>query len=295
MNTQDPRAWTPKHPSGAVDLPGWVPSRSGKKQRILYFTRTVGFEHSVVHREGDALSHSETVLGDMTARAGLELVCSKDGGVFDGDLDQYDGFAFYTLGDLLQTKGLETPPMTPRGKQRLLDAIAAGKAFIGFHAAADTFYGDGIDPYIEMVGAEFCGHGPEQEGTLRRTSSRFPGLDGLGESLTFFEEWYAFKKVSREMHVIYALDTAGMKSNLYARPPMPGTWARLSGQGRVFYTSLGHREDVWLDPRFQQIAFAGLAWALGNVDADVSPNFDQVTPRGNEYRKMPLEPGCVSR
>ncbi len=38
-----------------------------------------------------------------------------------------------------------------------------------------------------------------------------------------------------------------------------------------------------------------MAWALGNVDADVTPNFDQATPRGDDYRKMPLEPGCVSR
>lgn len=279
----------------SVALPGWTPSPSDKKQRILYFTRTVGFEHSVVHREAGQLSHSETVLQDMAARAGLEVACSKDGSIFDGDIDQYDAFVFYTLGDLLQTKGLETPPMTPRGKDRLLNAVAAGKGFVGFHAAADTFYGQGVDPYIKMVGAEFCGHGPEQEATLRRTSNRFPGLDGLGDSLTFFEEWYAFKKVSREMHVIFALDTAGMKSNLYARPPMPGTWARMAGRGRVFYTSLGHREDVWLDRRFQQIAFAGLAWALGNVDADISPNFEQATPGGDEYRKMPLEPECVSR
>ena len=284
-----------RSPENPAAPPGWTPPPAGRKQRILYFTRTVGFEHSVVHREPGALSHSETVFTDVAARAGLDVICSKDGEVFDGDLDQYDAFAFYTLGDLLQTKGLDTPPMTPRGKQRLLDAIAGGKGFVGFHAAADTFYGEGVDPYIKMVGAEFCGHGPEQEGTLRRTSSRFPGLDGLDGALTFFEEWYAFKKVSPEMHVIFALDTAGMTSNLYARPPMPGTWARMFRKGRVFYTSLGHREDVWLDPRFQQIALAGLAWALGNVDADVTPNFEHATPGGADYRKMPLEPGCVSR
>jgi type 1 glutamine amidotransferase len=281
----------------AAGLPrGWTPPATGRPQRVLYFTRTTGFEHSAVHRNGNGLSHSEAVLLDMARRIGIDVECSKDGRVFDGDLDRFDAFAFYTLGDLLLTRGYcQTPPMSLSGKQRLLDAVAGGKGFVGFHAASDTFYGSGLDPYIEMVGAEFCGHGPEQPGRMRRTSPSFPGLDGLDESLEFFEEWYAFKKVSRRMHVIFALDTAGMKSNLYARPPMPATWARMYGKGRVFFTSLGHREEVWLDPRFQQIAYAGLAWSLKNVDADITSNFDQATPEGDRYRKLPLEPGCVAR
>ena len=29
------------------------------------------------------------------------------------------------------------------------------------------------------------------------------------------------------------------------------TWARSFGKGRVFYTSMGHREDVWENPKYQ--------------------------------------------
>ena len=29
------------------------------------------------------------------------------------------------------------------------------------------------------------------------------------------------------------------------------TWARSYGKGRVFYTSMGHREDVWENPKYQ--------------------------------------------
>ena len=56
-------------------------------------------------------------------------------------------------------------------------------------------------------------------------------------------------------------------------------------RGRVFYTSMGHREDVWTNPTFQQIALGGIAWALGNVEADVTPNIATVTPEANETRK----------
>lgn len=284
-----------QHSQGKTAPAGWTPHPSGRRQRLLYFTRTVGYEHSAVHRDGQTLSHSEQRLVELGQRAGFDVDCSKDGSTFDEDLDRYDAFVFYTLGDLTRTQEHMAPPMTPRGKQRLLEAIAAGTGFCGFHSATDTFYGDGIDPYIEMMGAEFCGHGHEQEAALLLKSSAFPGLEGLDGRLSFFEEWYAFKKMTHDMHVILALETASMKGTVYQRPPMPATWARNYGQGRVFYTSLGHREEVWNDPRFQQIALAGLAWCLKNVDADVTPNFDRATPGGDYYRWVPPEPGTVSR
>jgi type 1 glutamine amidotransferase len=275
---------------------GWTPPRHQKTQTALYFTRTVGFEHSVVCRNGGLMSWSEMMLSEMGERVGLDVECTKDGRVFEGDLDPYDCFVFYTLGDLTrQDKRYGTPPMSPEGKQRLLEAIASGKPLVGFHAAADTFYGDGVDPYVEMIGAEFCGHGLEQEAGMLVRSPDFPGLEGLPASFRLFEEWYVFKKISRDMHVILALETAGMKGNVYDRPPLPATWARMYGKGRVFYTSLGHREDLWGNPIFQQIAYAGLAWAMGNVDADVTPNFDEATPKGDQYRRVPVEPGSVSR
>lgn len=68
----------------------------------------------------------------------------------------------------------------------------------------------------------------------------------------------------------------------YQRPPYPSTWAHLYGKGRVFYTSMGHREDVWMSPLFQEILFGGIDWALGRVDADNTPNLTQVAPRAGE-------------
>jgi type 1 glutamine amidotransferase len=61
----------------------------------------------------------------------------------------------------------------------------------------------------------------------------------------------------------------------------PCTCARRHGKGRVFYTSLGHREDVWVNPFFQTIVLGGIAWAMGNIDYDVEPNIAEVTPQAN--------------
>jgi type 1 glutamine amidotransferase len=266
----------------------WLAAAEGKKQKVLYFTRSAGYEHSVVHREGDQLSHSEKVLTEMGQRAGFEVECTKDGRVFDGDLAPYDVIAFYTSGDLTRPNDRGTPPMTPEGKQKLLDAVAAGKGFVGFHACTDSFHsqGDRIDPYIAMVGGEFLTHGAQQEASLLITS-RFPGAGNLGcaEGISFTEEWYAQKNFAKDLHVILVQETKYMKGDCYQRPDFPCTWARLQGKGRVFYTSLGHREDIWTNPFFQAITLGGFAWALKNVDYDVKPNIDQVTPHANQLTR----------
>jgi hypothetical protein len=261
-----------------------------RPQKVLYFTRSAGFEHSAVKRAGEELSISEKTLIEMGKRAGFEVECSKDGRVFDGDLGQYDLIAFYTSGDLTQPANPKTPqpgsPMSPEGKQKLLDAIAAGKGFVGIHAATDSFRNPGkpdIDPYIAMLGGEFVGHGKQQVAKLTVTDPKFPGV-GKHDSLKLEEEWYAMAKLAKDLHVILVQETAGMEGKMYERPPFPATWAHMHGKGRVFYTSFGHRDDIWTNRQVQEIMLGGMAWAMRNVDADVTPNIDKVTPRANELK-----------
>ena len=117
---------------------------------------------------------------------------------------------------------------------------------------------------------------------MKIVSPKFPGVEGLGASFRMLEEWYALKNFAKDLHVILVQETAGMTDACYQRPPFPATWARLHGQGRVFYTSLGHREDVWTNKIFQQICLGGFSWVMKHVDADVTPNIEQVTPKAGQ-------------
>ena len=274
---------------GASAFPlGWASAAEKAPQKILYYTRSTGYEHSAVRRDNGELSVSEKALIAMGKKAGFDVTCTKDGRVFDGDLDQYDVFAFYSCGNqCVVGKRPENEPMTPEGKQRLLDAVAAGKGYVGFHSAADTFHsrGDQLDPYVAMVGGEFMGHGTQQPGRLLITSSEFPGIAGDKDEVTIErEEWYTFRNFGRDLHVILVQDTEALKREhkqdkfLHARPPFPQTWARKQGEGRVFYTSFGHVHDVWANPFFESLVLGGIAWAAGNVEADVSPNIEKVPP-----------------
>jgi hypothetical protein len=52
----------------------------------------------------------------------------------------------------------------------------------------------------------------------------------------------------------------------------PQSWVREYGEGRVFYTSLGHREDIWTnDPVFRAHVVGGIRWALGLEEGDATP------------------------
>jgi uncharacterized protein len=262
---------------------GWVAAADKKKQKLLYFTRSAGFEHDAVKRKGDALSFSEKLMTEMGSRAGFDVECSKDGKIFDGDLGQYDCLAFYTSGDL--TKPCKQPgdPMSAEGKKKLLEAIAAGKGFVGIHAATDSFRGSGVDPYIAMIGGEFVSHGAQQVAKLTVAAPKFPGI-GQYDSLSMNEEWYAMAKFAKDLHVILVQETADMKGDQYQRPSFPATWARMHEKGRVFYTSFGHRDDVWTNPKVQEVMLGGIAWAMGNAKADVTPNIDKVTPQANQLK-----------
>ncbi|MHB8899863.1 MAG: ThuA domain-containing protein [Thermoguttaceae bacterium] len=267
---------------------GWARAADEKK-KILYFTRSVGFEHSAVALIDSGPSYSDRVLMKLGAEHDIQVVCTKDGTVFDGDLGQYAAIAFYTCGDLCAPGSKPvTPPMTPEGKQKLLKWVDAGGAFVGFHSATDSFHSQGgqnevqklqdRDPYIRMIGGEFIKHGPQQVATMRVTAPDFPGAGNLGPSFAWNEEWYALKNFAPDMHVILVQETKGMEGNCYQRPPFPATWARKQGQGRVFYTSLGHRHDVWDHPLFHQLVVGGFGWAMGQEEADLAPNLKQTAP-----------------
>lgn len=283
---------------------GWdTPAAKGK--RILYFTKSAGFEHSVIQRPAaNQLSHSERILTDLGRRHGFTVECSKDGSLFSTDqIARYDVFVFYTSGLLTEIGTDKHPAMTLAGKNALLEAIRNGKGFVGLHSANDSFHvqpdppdlstrflahGDRADPYILMLGGEFIRHGPQQVARLRLADPKFPGCDSLPEPFEIQDEWYTFKDFGSDLHVIQVLETKGMKGIDYQRAPFPYTWARRHGQGRVFYTGLAHREDVWSNPAFQGILLGGLGWAAGNVSADVTPNIATATPG---YRELQPKEG----
>jgi uncharacterized protein len=296
-----------------------VRGQDQSRKKVLFFTKSAGFQHSVITRKEDdptKLAWAEQILSDFGAKNGFDVTVSKDGTIFTPEnLKKFDVFAFYTTGDLTtasdkygtkeengkkvsdKDKLIHTEAAMPPGaKEAFLDAIKEGKGFVGFHCASDTFHSeaykqgrgnllrdvnssgeDQFDPYIKMIGGEFVIHGKQQDATLIAVDPKFPGAKAF-DGARFVEEWYSLKNFQKDLHVILAQETKGMAGPMYQRGTYPETWARMHGKGRVFYTSMGHREEVWQKPEFLGLVLGALNWTSGKIEADVSANIEQVTP-----------------
>jgi hypothetical protein len=217
-------------------------------KKLLVVTVTKGFRH-------DSIPTTERLLEQLGKQSGAFTV---DYARTDEDLAakmspkglaNYDGVVFAsTTGDL---------PLPDR--QAFLDWIAAGHAFIGIHAATDTYHG--FPPFVEMIGGEFKTHGPQVKVALLVEDPAHPATKGMASPTEVFDEIYQFKSFDRgRVHMLLALDK---HPNEGTPGYYPLAWTRTPGQGRVFYTALGHREDVLESEWFQKHLLGGMLWALG--------------------------------
>jgi type 1 glutamine amidotransferase len=273
-------------------------------KKVLFFSRSAGFEHGVISYKNGRPSFAEKILAKLAPEHGLAFTFSKDGSLFTPEyLAQFDAIMFYTTGDLTAPGGDGQPAMTAAGKAALFQAIENGKGFIGVHSATDTwaspgsevidtvarYHNDGAatSSYVRMLGGEFIRHDDQQVAKLTVVDPKFPGIAAVPNGLSLHEEWYSLKNLAPDMHALLVIDAPAMKGPSYKRPPYPVTWARQQGKGRVFYTALGHREDVWENPIFQSILLGGLDWALGRVNADITPNLAQAAPQSTTLPPVP--------
>lgn len=230
-------------------------------KKLLVVTVTKGFRHS-------SIPTAEKVLASLAQKSGaftLEFVRNDQdmaSKMTAEALKQYDGFIFAnTTGDLLLPD-----------KQAFLDAIKGGKAFIGMHSASDTFRGKTpVDPYVTMLGGEFQTHGAQVGVECLVQDMKHPATRDLGESYCLEkEEIYLLKHYDpRKVHELLVLDKHPNKKKELGHFPV--AWCKKHGEGNVFYTSLGHRENVWESELYQKHILGGIRWALGLEPGDATP------------------------
>lgn len=279
---------------------------ASEKKSVLVFTKSSGWEHDVVKIRNGKPSIVDQAVESLGKEHGFNVTASKDGRVFDSaEFRNYAAVLFFTTGDLTTPGTDKNPPMSPQGKQSLLDAVHTGLGFVGVHAASDTFHtkpdpddnsnryvahGEQSDPYISMLGGEFITHGSNprlQDTKLIINDSKFPGLEGVPSPVRFNDEWYSLKDFRPDLHVILTLDTKGMIGAPYQRPPYPMTWARMAGRGRVFFTAIGDRPENWSNQFFLNLLGGGIRWSIRDAQASLTHNLMQAAPG---YAVIPPRP-----
>lgn len=142
--------------------------------------------------------------------------------------------------------------------------VAAGHGFAGAHSAADTYHDE--PAYLEMLGNEFLVHGTEATVDAVVENRGHPAAQPLGATFRVFDEIYRFARPNRgTVTMLLSLDRYPQDGLPDAGQPadLPLAWSKAHGQGRVFYTALGHRDDVWQNTLYQQHLLGGIRWVLG--------------------------------
>ncbi|MES2307596.1 MAG: ThuA domain-containing protein [Verrucomicrobiota bacterium] len=280
----------------AFSEPSVAAENPGVKQ-VLVFSKAASWEQSIIHRDGNKLSYIEMELQKLGEANGINFTFTKDGTFFTSEnIAKFDAFFFFTSGDMTSQKrygrGDNFPLMTLEGKKAFLDSVRNGKGFIACNTGTHSFM-DSVSPgepkdeehlsrYTKMLGAFCMGHNDVQEGHFTYMDKKFPGMERVPDSYTPFDQWYTFKQISPDLHVILALDSPKLHGNLYGRPSYPVAWARMEGKGRVYCTSMGHDPKIWKDPTFLQMLLGGIQWADGTLNADIPPDVTRITPQANE-------------
>ena len=249
---------------------------SAEPKHILVVTATKGFRHS-------SIPTAERIIAELGKSSGAFTVDYVRGGPDGKDdaevqekmtaenLKKYDGVIFAnTTGDLAIPD-----------KEAFLAWLKSGKAFVGMHSCSDTYHG--YPPFIEMLGSEFLAHHAQAQVNCINMDPKHPANKDFGASFNVFDEIYLMKNFHRDQ--VHGLLTLDQHPNDKYPGDFPISWCKLYGKGRVFYTSLGHREDVWdADPSlkdrknsvevskaYQQHILGGIEWALGLQPGDGVP------------------------
>jgi type 1 glutamine amidotransferase len=182
-------------------------------------------------------------------------------------LDDFDAVLFYTGGDL---------EMDDQKKADFLSFVHDdGKGFIGVHSATITF--THWPEFGEMIGGYFDEHPwGTFDAPIIVEDPNFPGMAQWPRAFVFTDEIYQVKNFSREKsRVLMRLDASKLDLTNprvhRADKDFAVTWAKSYGKGRVFYSTLGHREESWDSPEVQKMYTEAIKWSMGLVDGDATP------------------------
>ena len=241
---------------------------AGKKARILMVTTSKTFTHGPVKRDKEQLARAEVAVTQLGQTSGLFTVdCTQDP-VKDftpENLKNYNIVFFYTQGpDLEIPKENMEYFLNTWLKQK-------GHGFVATHSSTDT-YGE-YEPYWDMIGGTFAGH-PWNAGetvTITVHDTKHPGSRMWGDEFTIKDEIYQYTHWQPEkVHVLMSLNMA--KCQTRADHHVAVAWVKKYGDGKVFYTNLGHNTETWANKTFIESLTGGIRWVMGLDEGDATPN-----------------------
>lgn len=231
------------------------------EKTVLAFSCCKGFRHTTC-------DYGKPILTKIGEDSGVfRVICSEDPKVINSKFLRSVGCVIFnnTTGSFLNEEQ----------KAALLDYVRNGGGFVGIHAATDCHYD--WPEYNELIGGWFDGHPWNEKVTIKVEVPGHPACEPVEKPWAIADEIYQHRNWSREkVCVLMSLDPNGTdmtKQGMKREDRDYGiAWCRQFGRGRVFYTALGHREDVFHNPMFQAHLRNGILWAMGELDGPSQPH-----------------------
>lgn len=223
---------------------------AGDAPAVLVFSKTAGFRH-------DSIPAGLQAIREL----GFAVTATEDAASFTTrNLRRYDAVVFLsTTGDVLN-----------RAQQAAFENyIRTGGGYAGIHSASDTEYDWPF--YGELVGAYFADHPAIQEADVVLEDRAHPATSHLPQRWHRTDELYNYRSNPREhAHVLATLDESTYSGGTMG-DDHPIAWCKTLGEGRSFYTGLGHTIESYADPAFREHLAGGIRYAAGTTEADCRP------------------------
>ena len=244
-------------------------SCSKDKPRVLVFSKTKGYRH-------ESIKAGKLALQKLGAEKGFDVDTTESSNMFVEDtLKKYKAVIFLsTTGDVLNQIQ----------QNEFMRFIQAGGGYLGIHSAADTEYDWWW--YGKLVGAYFKSHPEQQEAKFKKGKPNDLTKD-LPIDWIRKDELYNYKKISRDINVLYTLDESTYKGGENG-DYHPIAWYHDFDGGRSFYTGMGHTNESFVDPHYLNHVWMGLKYVIGENDLDYSKAKTKHAPEENRFTKVVL-------
>ena len=198
---------------------------------------------------------SARLIGDFLATADdLDISVEDSKDALTSILDSFDVCVFGT-GFTHTVRDDDGPvrweaELSPEQEDALIAFVAGGKGLVGVHGTAWNVG----ERAVSLLGGHANWHPPGSTFTVNIADGDHPITDGV-EDFEVEDEIY----MSAWFPEIEILATAE-----WADKQHPLAWTKPHGDGRVFYTALGHGPDTFTRPNMQKLMLQGVRWAGGN-------------------------------
>ena len=194
---------------------------------------------------------ADGIMGEL----GFEVTHTNDPHQLDQDLTGYDVIVCGW------TQAMTTEDLTDRAERSLLDAVAQGTGFVGWHGATAAFRSS--LQFSFLIGASFIEHpggeGVEVPYTVNIVDREHDITRGVDDFQAASEQYYMHYDPA--VHVLATTTFTGEHLPWVDGVKMPVAYTKQWGKGRVFYQALGHLPKDVQAPPVEHMVRQGLRWA----------------------------------